>query len=239
MENTEKNENIAIAGGDKPAASKLKKAAAVTVLIVIGAIFLLVAADVYVAWSGKRGIYTNTGDLPESQAVLVLGASVFSSGQMGDVFRDRASVALDVYNTGKADKILVSGYSTDNYDEVDAAKKFFLENGIPAEDVFLDYVGFDTYDSVYHARYVFKVKSLIIATQSFHLPRALYLARGLGLEASGIPSDLRTYSAIGTRNFFRENAARVKAFWELAVREEPEVMSKPMPITGDGTVSWD
>jgi SanA protein len=223
----------------KPAGVKIKKMMVVLAYIAAGALLLAAALDAYVAWSGSRGIYRSIDELPGAQAVLVLGASVYSSGQMGDVFRDRAATALEVYNAGKAGKILVSGYSTDNYDEVAAAKKYFLEKGVSAEDIFLDYVGFDTYDSIYHAKYVFKVKSMIVATQSFHLPRSLYLARGLGLEASGIPSDLRTYSNIGIRNFFRENAARVKAFWELATNKEPEVMLEPMPITGDGTVSWD
>jgi len=206
--------------------------------IVAGTILLLAAADIYVAYSGSRKIYRDVASLPDVQAVLVLGASVYSSGQMGDILRDRAATALEVYDSGKAKKIIVSGYRTDNYDEVEAAKKF-LEKGVPARDIFLDYVGFDTYESLYHAKYVFKVKSIIIATQSFHLPRALYLAEGLGMEAGGISSDLRTYLNIGARNFLRENAARVKAFWELATRKEPKVMSEPIPITGDGTVSWD
>lgn len=220
-------------------AAKIKKTAIVLACLATGMILLLAAVDTYVAWLGSRRIYHDTSSLPDSQAVLVLGASVYSSGQMGDILRDRALTALEIYNSGKAGKIIVSGYRTENYDEVEAAKKFFLEKGVPAKDIFLDYVGFDTYDSIYHVKYVFKAKSIIIATQSFHLPRALYLARGLGLEASGVSSDLRTYSNIGVRNFFREHAARVKAFWELATHKEPEVMSEPMPITGDGTVSWD
>jgi len=162
----------------------------------------LAAADIYVAYSGSRKIYRDVASLPDVQAVLVLGASVYSSGQMGDILRDRAATALEVYDSGKAKKIIVSGYRTDNYDEVEAAKRIFFGKGVPARDIFLDYVGFDTYESLYHAKYVFKVKSIIIATQSFHLPRALYLAEGLGMEAGGISSDLRTYLNIGARNFY-------------------------------------
>jgi SanA protein len=219
--------------------SRKKRILAVTVWMLLGAAGVLAAVDAYVVLLGRQWMYRDIKDLPEAQAVLVLGASVFRSGQMSDVFRDRATTALEIYNSGKAKKILVSGdYSPADYDEVSAAKKFFLEKGVPAEDIFLDYAGYDTYDSVYRAKYIFKVKSLIISTQEFHLPRALYLARGLGIEASGVSADLRTYS-LGIRNFFRENAARAKAFWELAAHEKSEVSGDSMPITGDGRISWE
>jgi SanA protein len=222
-----------------PVTPKKKKIMVVTAWMALGATLLLTAVDFYVALAGRKGMYRDVESLPEAQAVLVLGASVFRSGQMSDVFRDRATVALEVYNAGKVKKILVSGdYRANEYDEVSAAKKFFLEKGVPAEDIFLDYAGYDTYDSVYRAKYIFKIKSLIISTQDFHLPRALYLARGLGIEASGISADLRTYS-LGIRNFFRENAAHLKAFWELANHEKSAVLGDPMPITGDGRISWE
>jgi len=222
-----------------PVTPKKKKIMVVTAWMALGATLLLTAVDFYVALAGRKGMYRDVESLPEAQAVLVLGASVFRSGQMSDVFRDRATVALEVYNAGKAKKILVSGdYRVNEYDEVSAAKKFFLEKGVPAEDIFLDYAGYDTYDSVYRAKYIFKIKSLIISTQDFHLPRALYLARGLGIDASGISADLRTYS-LGIRNVFRENAAHLKAFWELATHEKSAVSGDPMPITGDGRISWE
>jgi len=219
--------------------SKKKKMLTVMAWILLTAAAILTAVDVYVALAGRPGMYRDVASLPEAQAVMILGASVYRSGQMSDVFRDRATVALAVYNAGKAEKILVSGdHSTGDYDEVNAAKKFLLEKGVPPEDIFVDYAGFDTYDSVYRAKYIFKVKSLIISTQDFHLPRALYLARGLGIEASGISADLRTYSW-GMRNFFRENGARVKAFWELATNDKPKFLGDQIPITGDGRNSWD
>jgi len=91
----------------------------------MGLIILLVVIDVYVAWIGGRKIYDKISDLPNAQAVLVLGASVYSNGQMGNILRDRAVTALEIYNAGKARKIIVSGYRTDNYDEVEAVKNFF------------------------------------------------------------------------------------------------------------------
>lgn len=220
----------------KQEAIKLAK----VILALAGAIILaIIAADAIVAFSGRNAIYGSANDLPDADAVLVLGAAVYRNGEMSAVFNDRASVALEVYNAGKVRKILVSGdHSRGDYDEVNIAKKFFLKNGVPGEDIFVDYAGFDTYSSVYRAKEVFQVKSLIISTQNFHLPRALYLARQLGIEAYGISADLRAYD-LGFHNVLRENAARAKAFWDIITNSKPRYLGNIIPITGDGRASWD
>jgi len=217
-------------------AIKLAKA----VLMGLSALILAAAAaDIYVAVAGKRAIYQNVGDLPEAQAVLVLGAAVYRDGRLSAVFQDRASVALEVYKAGKVKKILVSGdHSVGNYDEVNAAKKFFLKNGVPGQDLFVDYAGFDTYSSIYRAKNVFQVDSIIISTQNFHLPRAMFLAQSLGVEAIGIGADLQSYD-LGFYNVLRENGARAKAFWDVVIGARPRFLGNAIPITGDGRVSWD
>lgn len=210
---------------------------ALTVGILISAAAL--AADIYVASAGNRNIYSQTEDLSPAAAVLVPGAAVYRGGRMSDVFYDRAQVALEAYRAGKAPKILISGdHSRGDYDEVNTAKAFFLKNNVPGEDIFVDYAGFDTYDSVYRAKYIFRVESLIICTQEFHLPRALYLARELGIDASGIRADLHIYN-LGFYNVLRENAARVKAFLDIATHAEPRYLGEQIPIAGDGRASWD
>ncbi|MFA6376501.1 MAG: ElyC/SanA/YdcF family protein [Candidatus Paceibacterota bacterium] len=216
---------------------KIIKALLITACVLV---IFAVAADVYVAISGKQSaIYERIDDLPQSQAVLVLGAAVYRNGQLSAIFYDRASMALEIYRLGKVKKILVSGdHSVGNYDEVNAAKKFFLKNGVPGGDLFVDYAGFDTYSSIYRAKNIFQVSSLIISTQDFHLPRALFIARSVGVEAVGINADLRTYN-LGYYNVLRENGARAKAFWDVATNTQPRFLGSIIPITGDGRSSWD
>ncbi|MFZ3074144.1 MAG: ElyC/SanA/YdcF family protein [Minisyncoccales bacterium] len=220
----------------KQQAVKLAK----VLLIIAGALIAAaIVFDAIVLFSERGIIHNKIEDLPLADAVLVLGAAVYRNGEMSAVFNDRASVALEVYNAGKVRKILVSGdHSRGDYDEVNIAKKFFLKNGIPGEDIFVDYAGFDTYSSVYRAREIFQVQSIIVSTQNFHLPRALYLARQLGIEAHGISADLRLYD-LGYGNVLRENAARVKAFWDIITNARPRYLGDIIPITGDGRVSWD
>jgi vancomycin permeability regulator SanA len=205
------------------------------VLAALAAVF----ADIYVFCAGSRGIYETIQDLPPADAVLVLGAAVYRDGRMSAVFADRAAIALEVYNHGSAKKILVSGdHSKNDYDEVNIAKKFFIQNNVPSEDIFVDYAGFNTYDSAKRAKEVFQVNSLIVATQEFHLPRALYLAREAGIEAYGIKADRRRYD-LGIYNTLRENGARIKAFWRVVSGAAPRFLGDAIPITGDGRESWD
>jgi vancomycin permeability regulator SanA len=80
----------------------------------------------------------------------------------------------------------------------------------------LDYAGFDTYSSLYRARDIFLVDELIIFTQDFHLKRAMYIGKKLGIETYGIETNLRRYLKENYYDF-REVFARVKAFLNVDV----------------------
>jgi SanA protein len=60
---------------------------------------------------------------------------------------------------------------------------------------------------------VFHVKTALVPTQSFHLARAVYLARASGIKVTGVPAKFRSYR--GTLATVREWAARVKAFLQV------------------------
>ena len=173
------------------------------------------------------------------QAALVLGARVWSNGEMSDIFKDRVKTAINLYKENKINKILVSGdHGSVGYNEVGAAKKYLLENSIPKEDIFLDHAGFDTYDSVYRARDIFEAKSLVIVTQNFHLPRALYIAKALGVSACGVSADLQQHIGEDKRNK-REIFANIKAWLNVVLRSKPKYLGDHIPLSKNGTLSWD
>lgn len=203
-------------------------------------IFLAGLASTAVENACKNSIYKNVGQVPEgAEAVMVLGAKVYAGGRMSDMLKDRADTALEIYQAGKAKKILVSGdHGREEYDEVNAVKNYLLDKGVPAEDIFLDHAGFDTYDSMYRARDVFQIRSLIISTQDFHLPRAVYIAKSLGIEAYGISADKHIYGNTAAVQA-REILARDKAWLDVALGSKPKFLGSAIPIAGDGRASWD
>ena len=173
------------------------------------------------------------------QAALVLGARVWANGKMSDIFRDRVETGLRLYNQNKVQKILISGdHGRKDYDEVNAAKLYLLERGVLPEDIFLDHAGFDTYDSLYRAKNIFKVTSLIVVTQNFHLPRALYIAKKIKIDACGVSADLHNYIGEKKRNR-REVLANIKAWLDILVDSSPTYLGGVINITGDGQKSWD
>ncbi|NEW08783.1 hypothetical protein GK047_22565 [Paenibacillus sp. SYP-B3998] len=178
--------------------------------------------------------------VPQTDAILVLGAYVLPDGTPSIMLRDRLEVALGLYQRHVSDKLLVSGdHGQKNYDEVNAMRAFMEKHDVQPVDLFLDHAGFSTYESIYRARDVFKVRKIVIVTQEYHLKRAIYTARQMGLEAYGVVSDLQTYR--GMPKFeTREIAARNKDFMLVHwLKPKPKYLGDPIPIAGDGRQTRD
>lgn len=212
----------------------LRKLAEITLLGLV--IFFLIQN--YIDYTAASYV-KNIDEIPSSQAVMVLGAFVYEDTP-SPVLQDRLDYALEVYQAGKAKKILVSGdHGTADYDEVNAMKNYLLKKGVPAEDIFSDHAGFNTYDSMYRARDIFEIKSLIISTQRFHITRSVYLARNLGIDAYGYPSPDKVAYHMEYLNL-RESFAKGKAFLDVHIlQRKPRFLGEKLPITGDGRITDD
>lgn len=181
-------------------------------------------------------VYKNVSDVPYTDAAIVLGAAVLDGGRLSAVLQDRADTAVSLYENKKVRVILVSGDNgSKEYNEVNPAREYLISKGVRSEDIFLDHAGFDTYSSMYRAREIFKVTTATIVTQSFHLPRALFIANKLGITAYGLEADRREYLP---KNSLRELLANVKAYVDILFLRNPKYMGEPMPITGEseGTI---
>lgn len=193
---------------------------------------ILITAIVFfiIARATDHLIYDDIESLPHTQIALIPGASVSKEGVLSPVLKDRADAAIAVYRAGKVDKIVVSGdNSTTTYNEVNPIKNYLLYFGIPEEDVFLDYAGFDTYSSMYRARDIFLVGSTTVISQSFHLPRAVYIGQHLGIATYGFNADDGHYLY---KNYVREWLANIKAVINLALHTKPKYLGKKVPVTG-------
>ena len=208
----------------------------IAALLGIAAFFSIQA---YIKGFAKPYVISNPDDAPVSDAVMVLGAYVDSGGRPSLVLRDRLDYGYELYAQGRAGKIIVSGdHGQKEYNEVAAMRDYLLEKGVPREDIFMDHAGFNTYDSMYRAKEIFGVETLLIATQEFHISRSVYIARKLGMEAYGYPSPDRSVLRMGLYNR-RESLARVKAFWDVLIKRQPRFLGDAIPIGGDGGLTED
>lgn len=201
-------------------------AVGVTLVIVFNAIMLISASG--------RIVDADTARALGADCILVLGAGVRDDGTPSHMLRDRIDTGVTLYDADVAPKLLMSGdHGRVEYDEVNVMRDRALAAGVASPDIFMDHAGFSTYDSLYRARDVFAVKRVIIVTQEYHLPRALYIAKTLGLDALGVPADLHGYFGQLGRNL-REIAARAKDMLYCIVKPDPVVLGEVIPISGSG-----
>ena len=211
------------------------------VLVVLGVIVGIgvIAANAHIK-SVTKGFIISESELKNLEGIdciLVLGCGVWDDGTPTDMLADRITVGIRAYETGVSDRLLMSGdHSRKDYDEVNTMKAIAVESGIPADNVFCDHAGFSTYESMYRASDIFRADKIVIVTQSYHLPRAIYDAQKLGIEAYGISADERTYMGQMYRDV-RELLARAKDFVWCIVQPEPTFRGEKIPITANGSLT--
>lgn len=213
-------------------------------LLIVGAVMLiaLMALPFYISayvcnQAQDRIISVEQAAELDADCILVLGARVYDNGKLSGILEDRMITGIAAYENGASDRLLVSGdHGRVEYDEVTAMKDYAVAQGVSIVEVFMDHAGFSTYDSLYRARDVFGAKKIVIATQRYHLYRALYIAEKLGLEAYGIAADLRTYGG-ETHAEIREIAARNKDFIMTIFTPKPTYLGDPISLAGDGRIT--
>ncbi len=217
----------------QPVRPKVRKRTKVAMIVLC----LLVASVVFCTYAVHRvsshadRVMFSVSDAPRRPVVLVLGARVDQQGNPSSALEDRLLCALDLYRRGKAEYILVSGdHGRDGYDEVNGMHAWLVARGVSRDKIYLDHAGFRTLDSVARAQSVFAVRSMAICTQQFHLPRSLWLANALGVEAVGVIADRRVYQK-RRRDAVREWFAQTRAFLDTQVfQTQPRFVGPRIPI---------
>jgi len=223
------------------AKKKKRKVIWISVLILfILALSAPVIISAYVKTSMDDYLITDEAALElGADCILVLGAGLKADGTPNHMLQDRLDKGIELYKAGAAPKLLLSGDNgQEEYDEVNAMKEYTLNAGVPSEDIFMDHAGFSTYESMYRARDIFLVEKVIIITQRYHQYRALYTARGLGIESYGVVSEPRAYAGQKYRDI-REMLARDKDFLKMIIQPEPTYLGDTIPISGSGLASHD
>ncbi|MBN1494422.1 YdcF family protein [Candidatus Peregrinibacteria bacterium] len=171
--------------------------------------------------------YSDIENIPIKDVAIVFGASVNPDTlRPSDMLTDRLITGVELYRAGKVQKIVMSGDNrVSHYNEPLVMKKFAEDLGVPTEDIVLDYAGRRTYDTCYRAVEIFGIKNAVLVTQKYHLYRALYTCRSLGVDAVGVDAARQAY--IGQNYYdFREFFATLSTFFDVNVLH-------PRPILGE------
>lgn len=177
--------------------------------------------------------------LKDNDCIIVLGCLVRSDGNPSHMLNDRLETGMELYEKGVAPKLLMSGdHGNKEYNEVGAMKNWAVDHGAAPEDVFMDHAGFSTYESIYRAKEIFGVKKAVIVSQNYHLYRAVYIARALGIDAYGVAAEDTVYSGQTYRDI-REAAARSKDFILTVFKPKPTYLGDTIAVSGNGNITND
>jgi vancomycin permeability regulator SanA len=187
-------------------------------LAIVVAAGLTAAGNEYVLATTRADLAATVAEAPVRPFVVVLGNRVFPDGTPSPELASRLEIGRQLYVARRAGKIIVSGMARPEYDEPRSMANWLYAHGVPANDVILDLGGYRTAATMADAA-AMGVRSTLVATQAYHLPRALYLARRAGIEAIGVPAPRTSRSLFDTiRTSIRETLARAEIIVEVAVR---------------------
>lgn len=222
----------------------MKRKAKRIIIVLITAALLLAAAvfvpNIIIVSKTRNNIITPeaASQLSDIDCAVILGAGV-RDGKPTPMLRDRLLTGIELYKSGAAKKLIMSGdHGSTDYDEVNIMKSFAVENGVPDGDIFMDHAGFSTYETIYRAREIFEADNVIIVSQKYHLYRALYIAEKLGVKAVGVSADLNTYRGQSKREL-REILARDKDFFKCILKPKPTYLGEKIPVSGNGNLTND
>ncbi len=148
-------------------------------------------------FSVTRGMWVDdVGDVL-SRAVAIVPGSAFNSGRPNAQLEERLRLALDLFEAGRVGTFLVSGDEEHAGHEATGMRRWLTDRGVPTARIVVDPLGIRTLETMTRAARIYGVRNAVICTQRWAAPRALFLARGAGIDAI----------ALVPRNSSRLNAA--------------------------------
>ena len=220
---------------------KWKKRWLCLAILAVFCVLSVTAPDLAVVCSTKNSIVSTPEKdrFEKADCILVLGCEVRRDGSPSLMLQERLDCAIQLFESGVSDRILMSGdHSKNGYNEVKTMKQTAVDAGVDPECILMDHAGVSTYDSLCRAAKIFGAREVVIVTQQYHLYRALYIARKFGLKARGVACDRTTYRGNWKREI-REIAARDKDFLKCLFLPDASVMGEAIPISSPGWVTDD
>lgn len=189
-------------------------------LIALAILALAPSAWLYASTADER---YEAADAPRRPVAIVLGAGLTPSGTPTPFLAGRLDIAVDLYDEGRAEAILVSGdNSRADYDEVGGMRDYLVAAGVPDTKIANDHAGFSTWESCARARRIFGVAAATVVTQDFHLPRAVALCRAAGIDTAGVGDHQGdTHPTDSVYGYLRELPAAIPAAVDSALRPDP------------------
>ncbi|WP_173915677.1 YdcF family protein [Halobacillus sp. Marseille-Q1614] len=154
--------------------------------------------------------YGESGREDEADAAVVLGAAQWN-GSPSPVFEGRLKQGIELYKNGQVDVLIMTGGAGhgSSLSEAEVGKQFAIKQGVPSDDIIVEDKSLETKENISNSVELIKIdniESLLIVSDSFHLKRAVSIARNLGISAEGASTKYSAYQSLETKLpfFFEE-----------------------------------
>jgi len=151
----------------------------------------------------------------KSDAAVVLGASVWGKYKPSPILRGRLETAINIFNSGQAKKIIVTG-GTKRFDTIESEVQawYLRQRGIPDSSIVAEHNTFCTSEQAEYIKDVLVdslgMKNIVVVTDNWHLPRVLLMCSWEGVTQAGIYGAASSYRLFAANEFYsrlRESAA--------------------------------
>ena len=168
----------------------------VAVLLIAVLAYLTVTTISIVSFSKKD-------ETRRADAAIVLGASVYGNSP-SPVFSERINHAVELYNDGYVDAIIMTGgVGKGNIrSEADIAREYAEQKGVPAESILIEEDSSITKENLENAKKVMDehgMDTALIVSDPLHMKRAVLYARDLGMTAYSSPTPTTRYRSWRTK----------------------------------------
>ncbi len=204
-----------------------KQATLLLLIIILTSFFI----NRHVDTAYENTIYSETNAIPHNRVALLLGTAKNFNGRVNLYFSYRIDATAALYHAHKIDKIVASGdNSRKGYDEPTDMKLALIKKGVHPDDIYLDYAGFRTLDSIVRLKKIFNINKVTIISQKTHCQRALFIAKQYDINAQAYIA--RDVYHSGKRILqAREYLARVKAWLDIFIlKKSPKFLGEPVVI---------
>ena len=153
----------------------------------------------------------------DSQVLMVLGAQVYPDGQPSPQLELRLQSALESWRRNPRPIVVCGAQGPgEPAPEGDVMRQWLMDHGVPADSILAETASVNTRQNLKYAAALLPgdVQRVTVLTSDYHLPRALALARDLGLDADGIGSPCRPELPHWLKNHSRELLAWGKYLME-------------------------
>jgi len=132
-------------------------------------------------WLGKQQ------NLVKADAIVVLGAAAYHVNP-SPVFAERIKYGIHLYRQKLAPKIIFTGGFgvKAQFAESEVAQRFALKEGVAASDILLEKSSRNTLENLIETQKIMQannLQSVIIVSDPLHLPRAMRIAKKIGIKA--------------------------------------------------------